>query len=72
MNCVLNRPAYQRLGFSLKPGRFHAHGLRNNHIKFEDGSGLELISPPGHPTDDLTRRGSEETVGSHRVFLILA
>jgi catechol 2,3-dioxygenase-like lactoylglutathione lyase family enzyme len=35
---------YKRLGFSIKPGRFHADGIRNEHVKFEDGGGLELIT----------------------------
>lgn len=51
--------AYERLGFALKPGRFHPNGLRNSHVKFKDGSGLELISPPKQPTDALTRRYDE-------------
>lgn len=46
---------YRRLGFALKPGRAHANGLRNAHVKFEDGSGIELIVPPNEATDDLTR-----------------
>src|ERR1700722_6636170 len=45
---------YQALGFTLKPGRLHADGIRNNHVKFHDGSGIELISPPPNPSDDLT------------------
>lgn len=51
--------SYGRLGFSLKPGRFHENGLRNSHVKFKDGSGIELISPPSQPTDDLTKTYSE-------------
>ncbi len=46
---------YRRLGFALKPGRAHANGLRNAHVKFEDGSGIELIAPPHEASDDLTR-----------------
>lgn len=46
---------FQRLGFSLKPGRPHPNGLRNNHVKFEDGSGIELISVPSEPKDEITR-----------------
>lgn len=46
---------YRRLGFSVKPGRAHANGLRNSHVKFEDGSGIELIAPPHEATDELTR-----------------
>jgi len=33
-----------RLGFAIKPGRFHANGVRNKHVKFEDGAGIELIT----------------------------
>ncbi len=45
---------YRRLGFVIKPGRFHADGIRNNHVKFPDGAGIELITAPA-ATDDLTR-----------------
>lgn len=51
--------SYKRLGFSIKPGRFHDNGLRNSHVKFKDGSGVELICPPSQPADDLTRAYSE-------------
>jgi hypothetical protein len=45
---------YRRLGFVIKPGRFHADGIRNNHVKFPDGAGIELITAPA-ATDELTR-----------------
>jgi catechol 2,3-dioxygenase-like lactoylglutathione lyase family enzyme len=45
---------YRRLGFVIKPGRFHADGIRNNHLKFPDGAGIELITAPA-ATDELTR-----------------
>lgn len=35
---------FQALGFAIKPGRPHANGLRNAHIKFANGAGLELIT----------------------------
>jgi catechol 2,3-dioxygenase-like lactoylglutathione lyase family enzyme len=35
---------YRRLGFAIKPGRFHADGIQNRHVKFEDGGGIELIT----------------------------
>lgn len=37
---------FRRLGFALKPGRPHANGIRNQHIKFPDGSEIELITAP--------------------------
>lgn len=35
---------YRQLGFTLKPGRPHANGIRNQHAKFPDGTELELIT----------------------------
>jgi hypothetical protein len=45
---------YHQLGFAIKPGRFHADGIRNNHVKFPDGSGVELITASA-ATDSLAR-----------------
>jgi Glyoxalase-like domain len=36
--------AFKRFGFAIKPGRQHGNSIRNHHIKFPDGSGLELIT----------------------------
>jgi Glyoxalase-like domain len=46
--------AYMGVGFSLKPGRLHGNGIRNSHVKFKDGSGVELLSPPSESKDALT------------------
>lgn len=35
---------YQRLGFTLKPGRPHENGIENRHAKFRDGTEIELIT----------------------------
>jgi len=37
---------YRGLGFALKPGRSHANGIRNAHVKFPDGAGIELLTVP--------------------------
>ena len=37
---------YRALGFALKPGRPHDNGIQNQHVKFEDGTELELITAP--------------------------
>jgi hypothetical protein len=37
---------YRQPGFSLKPGRLHEDGIRNNHVKIKGGSGIELLNPP--------------------------
>jgi len=37
---------YRRLGFSIKPGRPHTSGIRNAHVKFPDGTEIELITAP--------------------------
>ncbi len=42
------------MGFTLKPGRFHDDGIRDNHVKFPDGSGIELLAPPEHAVDEMT------------------
>lgn len=43
---------FEALGFVLKPGRSHANGLRNQHVKFRDGTEIELITAPA-ATDSL-------------------
>ena len=45
---------YQRLGFTIKPGRFHPDGIHNAHVKFANGAGIELITAEA-PKDDLAR-----------------
>lgn len=42
------------LGFSLKRGRTHRNGLRNLHIRFKDGSALELITTGKGAPDALS------------------
>jgi|GEM_PF-595925 len=42
------------LGFSFKPGRLHENSILNQHVKFADGSALELITAT-EPRDDLAR-----------------
>jgi hypothetical protein len=44
---------FQALGFAIKPGRFHPDGIRNAHVKFPDGTEIELITAPA-ATDALT------------------
>ena len=46
---------YRALGFALKPGRPHANGIDNQHVKFPDGSELELITAP-QAKDALTAK----------------
>ena len=46
---------YQKFGFALKPGQPHANGIRNQHVKFTNGTELELLTAP-KPADDLTTR----------------
>lgn len=44
---------FQALGFAIKPGRLHPDGIRNAHVKFPDGSEIELITAPA-AMDTLT------------------
>ena len=46
---------YKALGFALKPGRPHDNGIRNQHVKFTDGTELELITAP-EARDALTNK----------------
>lgn len=43
------------LGFRFKPGRPHPNNLENRHIKFRDGTGLELMTLAGPPRDANAR-----------------
>ncbi|MDJ1481055.1 VOC family protein [Cytophagaceae bacterium YF14B1] len=44
---------YRSIGFALKPGRSHNNGIRNQHIKFRNGTELELITT-SQPHDSVT------------------
>lgn len=44
---------FRSMGFAIKPGRFHSDGIRNAHVKFPNGTELELITAPA-PNDALT------------------
>lgn len=44
---------YRAMGFAIKPGRFHADGIGNAHVKFPDGTEIELITAPT-AVDELT------------------
>jgi catechol 2,3-dioxygenase-like lactoylglutathione lyase family enzyme len=46
---------FQKHGFRLKEGRLHANNLLNRHIKFRDGSSLELMTVRGSPGDAMAR-----------------
>ena len=35
---------FRAMGFEIKPGRFHANGITNAHVKFPDGTEIELIT----------------------------
>ena len=45
---------FAKLGFTIKPGRPHADGIRNRHVKFPNGGEIELITASS-PTDALAR-----------------
>ena len=45
---------FEALGFVLKPGRPHANGLHNQHVKFRDGTEIELITASA-AADSLTK-----------------
>jgi hypothetical protein len=43
---------FKALGFTIKPGRLHANSIENAHVKFHDGTSLELITV-SEPRDEL-------------------
>jgi Glyoxalase-like domain len=47
---------FQKQGFRLKPGRLHPNNLLNRHIKFRDGSEIELMTVQGRPGDAMAQR----------------
>ncbi len=51
--------SYRKMGFTIKPGRFHKNGLFNSHIKFADKTGLELMAVTMEPTDSISNAYSE-------------
>ena len=53
---------FRAMGFAIKPGRFHADGIQNAHVKFPDGTEIELITAT-RATDELT---SEYLAKMHR------
>ena len=62
---------FKMLGFSIKPGSKHTNSIENAHIKFKDGSALELIMAK-EPKDQLARKYLDEMmVGDGPVFLCL-
>jgi len=44
---------FRGLGFTIREGTRHPNGLRNRHVKFGDGSYLELMAVEGEPRDSL-------------------
>jgi catechol 2,3-dioxygenase-like lactoylglutathione lyase family enzyme len=46
---------FRSFGFALKPGRPHENGIRNEHVKFADGTELELLTA-AEARDDLTKK----------------
>ncbi len=62
---------YGQLGFALKPGRFHPNGIRNQHIKFVDGTGIELITAPKDTDADTAEYVRLLAQGEGPAFLAL-
>jgi hypothetical protein len=46
---------FREAGFRIKAGRLHANGLLNNHIKFSDGTEIELMTVQGSPGDAMAK-----------------
>ena len=65
--------AFEELGFRVKPGSMHKNGLLNAHIKFKNGTSVELMSVVGEPTDELAKEYAELLIqGERGVYLSLS
>jgi catechol 2,3-dioxygenase-like lactoylglutathione lyase family enzyme len=53
---------YRALGFALKRGRPHDNGIRNQHVKFRDGTEIELLAAP-EARDSLTAQYRRHLAG---------
>jgi hypothetical protein len=63
---------FHDLGFRLKQGRLHANSLLNRHIKFRDGSSIELMTLAGEPRDEMAREYSRLAIeGDGGVYVAL-
>ena len=62
---------YRALGFSLKPGRPHENGITNQHVKFRDGTELELITAPAARDALTTTYRRHLAAGDGPAFLAL-
>lgn len=51
---ALAKKEFNNLGFTIKAGRLHENTINNAHLKFQDGSALELITA-SEPRDDLAQ-----------------
>jgi catechol 2,3-dioxygenase-like lactoylglutathione lyase family enzyme len=60
---------YRALGFALKPGRPHANGIRNAHVKFPDGAGIELLTVPAAVDPLSTKYADMIRAGDGPAFL---
>jgi hypothetical protein len=58
--------AFKKHGFRIKPGRLHANGLLNRHIKFRDGTEIELMTVQGTPGDSMAKRYADLLAGGAR------
>jgi catechol 2,3-dioxygenase-like lactoylglutathione lyase family enzyme len=53
---------YRELGFALKPGRPHENGIQNVHVKFPNGTEIELLTAP-ESRDAMTGEYREHLAG---------
>ena len=62
---------FRSFGFALKPGRPHENGIRNEHVKFRDGTELELLTAPAARDELTTTYRRHLAAGDGPAFLAL-
>lgn len=55
-NLHLASESFRVAGFRIKEGRVHSDSLQNRHVKFRDGTGIELMTLAGRPGSAMARR----------------
>jgi hypothetical protein len=63
---------FERHGFRLKAGRLHPNNLLNRHVKFRNGTSIELMTVVGEPGDAMAREYAElAAAGEGGVYVAL-
>ncbi len=66
------KSSFRNLGFTIKDGRKHENTIENAHIKFQDGTALELITAIEAKDDLASMYIMQKALGDGPVFLCIS